>query len=111
MTSHSESPLSLLEPARLVPLIAIERLEDAVPLARTLVDAGLPTMEIALRNKVAPHAIREIRAHVPDAIPAAGNVMTLDAIEHPVMVFTSVVFSVRFRNEPVVEVPPAVPLA
>ncbi len=76
MTSHSESPLGLLEPARLVPLVAIERLEDAVPLARALVEAGLPTMEIALRNKVAPHAIREIRAHVPQAIPAAGNVMT-----------------------------------
>jgi 2-dehydro-3-deoxyphosphogluconate aldolase/(4S)-4-hydroxy-2-oxoglutarate aldolase len=76
MTSHSESPLGLLEPARLVPLIAIERVEDAVPLARALVEAGLPTMEIALRNKVAPHAIREIRAHVPQAIPAAGNVMT-----------------------------------
>ena len=76
MTSHSESPLGLLEPARLVPLIAIERLEDAVPLARAFVEAGLPTLEIALRNKVAPHAIREIRAHVPEAIPAAGNVMT-----------------------------------
>ena len=50
MTSHSESPLGLLEPARLVPLIAIERLEDAVPLARAFVEAGLPTLEIALRN-------------------------------------------------------------
>ncbi len=76
MTSHSESPLGLLEPARLVPLIAIERIEDAVPLARAFVEAGLPTLEIALRNKVAPHAIREIRAQVPEAIPAAGNVMT-----------------------------------
>jgi len=76
MTSHSESPLGLLEPARLIPLIAVERVEDAVPLARAFVEAGLPTLEIALRNKAAPHAIREIRANVPDAIPGAGNVMT-----------------------------------
>jgi 2-dehydro-3-deoxyphosphogluconate aldolase/(4S)-4-hydroxy-2-oxoglutarate aldolase len=76
MTSHSESPLGLLGPARLIPLIAIDRLEDAVPLARTLVEAGLPTIEVALRTKVAPMAIREIRAKVPQAVLGAGNVMT-----------------------------------
>jgi len=74
--SHSESPLLLLEPARLIPLIEITRVEDAVPLARAFVSAGLRTLEIALRNKAAPHAINEIRKHVPEALPGAGNVMT-----------------------------------
>lgn len=76
MTSHSEAPLSLLEPARLIPLLQIDRIEDAVPLARTFVEAGLPTMEIALRTKVAPAAIRTILEKVPGAVPIAGNVMT-----------------------------------
>src|SRR3954466_4167925 len=76
MTSHSETPLALLEPARLIPLLTIERLEDAVPLARTLVEAGLPTLEIALRTKAAPQAIRHILRDVPGAIPGAGNIMT-----------------------------------
>ncbi len=76
MTSHSESPLRLLEPARLLPLVEIDLVTDAAPLARAFVAAGLRTLEIALRNKAAPHAIAEIRAHVPDAIVGAGNVMT-----------------------------------
>lgn len=76
MTSHSETPLAILEPARLIPLLTIERVEDAVPLAKTLVEAGLPVLEIALRTKVAPNAIRAILREVPGAVPGAGNVMT-----------------------------------
>lgn len=76
MTSLSEAPLALLTPARLVPLLQIEDVVDAVPLARTFVDAGLPVMEIALRTKAAPEAIRMICQEVPNAVPIAGNIMT-----------------------------------
>jgi 2-dehydro-3-deoxyphosphogluconate aldolase/(4S)-4-hydroxy-2-oxoglutarate aldolase len=76
MTSPSETPLALLRPARLIPLLTIERVEDATPLARTLVEAGLSTMEIALRTKAAPQAIRAIVREVSGAVIAAGNVMT-----------------------------------
>jgi len=76
MTSHSEAPLALLEPAQLIPLLQIDNVEDAVPLARTLVEAGLATMEIALRTRAAPLAIKAILKDVPGAIPIAGNVMT-----------------------------------
>jgi 2-dehydro-3-deoxyphosphogluconate aldolase/(4S)-4-hydroxy-2-oxoglutarate aldolase len=76
MLSQSETPLALLGPARLVPLLTIERLDDAVPLARVLVEAGLNTLEIALRTKSAPQAIRAIAREVSGAIVGAGNVMT-----------------------------------
>jgi 2-dehydro-3-deoxyphosphogluconate aldolase/(4S)-4-hydroxy-2-oxoglutarate aldolase len=76
MTSLSEAPLALLSPARLVPLLQIDDADDAIPLARTFVDAGLPVLEIALRTKAAPDAISSIRRSVPDAVPIAGNVMT-----------------------------------
>ena len=76
MTSPSEAPLDLLAPARLVPLLQINDLEDAVPLARTFVEAGLQVIEIALRTKVAPDAIRIIRQEVHGAVPIAGNIMT-----------------------------------
>lgn len=76
MKSLSEAPLELLTPARLVPLLQIEAVEDAVPLARTFVEAGLPVMEIALRTKAAPEAINIIAKEVSGAIPIAGNVMT-----------------------------------
>ncbi len=75
-SSPSEAPLALLRPARLVPLLQIDDVADAVPLARTFVDAGLPVLEVALRTKAAPDAIRAIREKVPGAVPIAGNIMT-----------------------------------
>ena len=76
MTSQSELPLIALGSTRLLPLVTIERAEDAVPLAQALVDAGLATIEVALRTPAAAHAIRNILKHVPAAKPVAGNVMT-----------------------------------
>ena len=76
MTSHSELPIVVLGATRLLPLVTIERAEDAVPLAQALVDAGLSKIEVALRTPAASQAIRNIVKHVPQATPVAGNVMT-----------------------------------
>lgn len=76
MTSLSEAPLKILEPARLVPLVQIDNVADAVPIAKMFVEAGLPTIEVALRTKAAPEAIKRMIGEVPKAVPIAGNVMT-----------------------------------
>ena len=65
----------LLAPAPVLPVIAIEHLEDAVPLARTLVEAGLPVLEITLRTPVALQAMAAIVREVPGAIVGAGTVL------------------------------------
>jgi 2-dehydro-3-deoxyphosphogluconate aldolase/(4S)-4-hydroxy-2-oxoglutarate aldolase len=76
MTSQSEMPLVALGSTRLLPLVTIERLADAVPLAQALVDGGLSTIEVALRTPVAAAAIKEILRHVPSAKVVAGNILT-----------------------------------
>jgi len=76
MHTTSETARALIEPARLVPLLHVERAQDAVPLARTLVDAGLPVMEIGLRTHAAAEAISLIVREVEGAIPVAGNIMS-----------------------------------
>ena len=76
MISQSELPLAALGATRLMPLVTIERVEDAVPLAQALVDGGLSTIEVALRTPAAPQAIREIIRHVPKAVCVAGNILT-----------------------------------
>ena len=76
MTSRSEMPLVALGSTRLLPLVTIDRVVDAAPLAQALVDAGLTTIEVALRTPVAAHAIREIVARVPGVRVVAGNVLT-----------------------------------
>ncbi len=65
----------LLAWAPVLPVVVIERLEDAVPLARTLVEAGLPVLEITLRTDVALAAIRLIVEQVPGAVVGAGTVL------------------------------------
>lgn len=65
----------LLGLAPVLPVLSIQRLEDAVPLARALVDAGLPVLEVTLRSAVALDAIRAIAREVPAAVVGAGTVL------------------------------------
>ncbi len=56
-----------------IPVLTIQQLEHAVPLARALVHGGLSVLEVTLRTACALEAIRAIRAAVPDAIVGAGT--------------------------------------
>ncbi|MBP6748145.1 MAG: bifunctional 4-hydroxy-2-oxoglutarate aldolase/2-dehydro-3-deoxy-phosphogluconate aldolase [Xanthomonadaceae bacterium] len=66
---------AVLRQAPVVPVLAVSDLDDAVPLAETLVAAGLPVLEITLRTPVALEVIRRMR-DVPGAIVGAGTVLT-----------------------------------
>ncbi|HEY1136627.1 MAG TPA: bifunctional 4-hydroxy-2-oxoglutarate aldolase/2-dehydro-3-deoxy-phosphogluconate aldolase [Xanthomonadaceae bacterium] len=80
---HLQRIDAILRAAPVVPVLAIDDLDDAVPLARTLVEAGLPVLEVTLRTPVALDAIRRMR-DVPGAIVGAGTVLSaqdLAAIE------------------------------
>ncbi len=68
--------------APMVPVLTIDRLEDAVPLAQALVAGGLPVLEITLRTSVALEAIRAVREACPDAVVGAGTLRTPEDVEH-----------------------------
>lgn len=68
----------LLQSARVIPVIAIERAADAVPLARALVAGGVRALEITLRTAAAIEAAKAIIAAVPEAIVGIGTVVTPD---------------------------------
>ena len=59
-----------------IPVMVIERTEDAVPLAQALVAGGIKVLEITLRTPNALDAISAIARQVPDAVLAAGTVTT-----------------------------------
>src|SRR5690349_1162275 len=68
---------TLLSFARLAPVIPVVTIEDArrsIDLARTLVAAGLPVVEVTLRTAAALDAIAAIAKAVPEAVIAAGTV-------------------------------------
>ncbi len=65
-----------LKLAPVVPVMVIENVKDAVPLARALVKGGLPVLEITLRTEAALECIRAIKAEVEGAIIGSGTVLT-----------------------------------
>jgi 2-dehydro-3-deoxyphosphogluconate aldolase/(4S)-4-hydroxy-2-oxoglutarate aldolase len=65
---------ALMRKAPVIPVLVIDRLEDAVPIAESLVAGGLPLLEVTLRTPVALDAIRAM-AQVPGAIVGAGTVL------------------------------------
>ena len=64
----------LLAGQRIVPVVVIEEAASAVPLAETLLEAGLGAIEVTLRSDAALEAIERIASAVPDLVLGAGSV-------------------------------------
>lgn len=78
MTSIADStPLETLTQCRLAPVIALNRVEDAAPLADALVAGGLPVAEVTFRTAAAAESLR-VMADRGDVLPIAGTVLTKD---------------------------------
>lgn len=75
---------SVIDLAPVLPVVVVDDLADAVPLARALVAGGLPAIEVTLRTPAAPAAIRAIAAEVPQALVGAGTVVNADTVREAV---------------------------
>lgn len=60
--------------APVIPVLIIDRIDDALPIAEALVEGGLPVLEVTLRTPVAREAIRLMK-QVPGAVVGAGTVL------------------------------------
>lgn len=65
-----------IESLRVIPVVAIEKIEDALPLAQALKQGGLPIMEITFRTDCAVEAMKLISKEFPDILIGAGTVLT-----------------------------------
>ena len=74
-TPKQEKLATLFRQATVIPVLTIERVEDAVPLARALVAGGVRTLEVTLRTPVAIEAAKAIIANVPDAVVGIGTIL------------------------------------
>ena len=66
---------NILTSAPVVPVVVIENIEDAVPLAKALYNGGLKALEITLRTPVAAEAVKLMKEAVPDAYVGTGTVI------------------------------------
>src|SRR4051812_14213172 len=76
--TRQEQLAAIFKSAIVIPVLTIERLEDAVPLARALVAGDVRVLEVTLRTPVAIEAARAIMADVPDAIVGIGTILNAD---------------------------------
>lgn len=81
MSDKTETLLSILKSQPVMPVLIIERVADAVPLARALAAGGLKAIEVTLRTPVALEAIRAIAEGSPDTLVGAGTILSPEDYE------------------------------
>ena len=83
----------------IVPVIAIDDAEKAVPLAKALVAGGLPAAEVTFRTACAEDCIRKIKAEVPEMLLGAGTVLTKDQVDRALDAGVEFIVSPGFNPE------------
>jgi 2-dehydro-3-deoxyphosphogluconate aldolase/(4S)-4-hydroxy-2-oxoglutarate aldolase len=78
MTAKQEKLAALFRQATVIPVLTIDRVEDAVPLARALVAGGVRVLEVTLRTPVAIEAAKAMMSQVPDAVVGIGTILTAE---------------------------------
>ncbi|USD20648.1 bifunctional 4-hydroxy-2-oxoglutarate aldolase/2-dehydro-3-deoxy-phosphogluconate aldolase [Microbulbifer variabilis] len=74
----------ILQSAGVVPVLVIERAEDALPLAEALLKGGLNVLEVTLRTEAALAAVEQIAKHLPEADVGTGTVLNGDDLRRSV---------------------------
>jgi len=64
-----------------VPVVVLEDVKDAVPLAEALVEGGLPCAEVTFRTEAAEESIRLMAEQFPDMLVGAGTVLTKEQVD------------------------------
>ena len=70
--------LELASHGPVIPVIVLNRIEDAVPMANALVEGGVRVLEVTLRTPIALQCIEAIARAVPQAIVGAGTIRSVD---------------------------------
>ncbi len=88
-----------LRNAGIVPVVVLERAEDALPVARAMLAGGVDVMEITFRTAAAAEAIRNVAAECPEMLVGAGTVLTVEQCEKAVALGAKFIVSPGFDAE------------
>lgn len=97
-----KSLITQIEEKKLVPVVKLDRVEDAVPLAQALCDGGLPVAEVTFRTEAAYESIKSMKRAFPDMIVGAGTVVNVEQAKKALDAGSSFIVSPGF-SRPVVE--------
>lgn len=82
-----------------VPVVVIEDVKDALPLAKALVEGGLPCAEVTFRTEAAAEAIRQMTEAYPEMLVGAGTVLTTAQVNEAVKAGAKFIVSPGFDPE------------
>lgn len=82
-----------------VPVVVLDEVKDAVPLAKALVEGGLPCAEVTFRTEAAAESIRAMTQVYPDMLVGAGTVLTTEQVDEAVAAGAKFIVSPGFDPE------------
>lgn len=82
-----------------VPVVVLNDAKDALPLAKALVEGGLPCAEVTFRTEAAEESIRQIAAEYPQMLVGAGTVLTTEQVDRAVNAGAKFIVSPGFDPE------------
>jgi len=82
-----------------VPVVVLEKAEDAVPTARAMAAGGVDTMEITFRTACAPEAIKAVAENCPEVLVGAGTIVNLDQCKLALEMGAKFIVSPGFSEE------------
>ena len=91
--------LSRLANSIVVPVVVLDKVEDAVPTAKAMAAGGVDTMEITFRTACAPEAIRAVAENCPDVLVGAGTIVNLEQCKLAVEMGAKFIVSPGYSEE------------
>lgn len=82
-----------------VPVVVVNDIKDAAPLAKALCEGGLPCAEVTFRTDAAEEAIRIMVTEYPDMLVGAGTVLTIDQVDRAIGAGAKFIVSPGFDPE------------
>ena len=82
-----------------VPVVVLDKVEDAIPTAKAMLAGGVDTMEITFRTACAPEAIKAVAENCPDVLVGAGTIINLEQCKLAVEMGAKFIVSPGFSEE------------
>ena len=82
-----------------VPVVVLEKVEDAVPTAKAMLKGGVDTMEITFRTACAPEAIKAVAENCPEVLVGAGTIVNVEQAKLAVEMGAKFIVSPGFSDE------------
>ena len=91
--------LTRLANSIVVPVVVLDKVEDAIPTAKAMAAGGVDTMEITFRTACAPEAIKAVADNCPEVLVGAGTIVTLEQCKLAIEMGAKFIVSPGFSDE------------